>query len=333
MRTETPVFITGLYRSGTTLLSRAMNAHSKLSITFDNVHFMRFCYQKFNPLNNENILNLLNDVSRRIFERSKIQIDKKSILSELSTFDKVEYSHIYNIIMKNCFLHNSDKIIWGEKTNVAWGAIPNFLKMFPNGKCIFLLRDPRDVLCSFKRMTTNPWPNYLDAIFASLGAFQQASQLSKTYSRDNLKIVKYENFVDEPETVLKDICSFIGIGYDQKMTDIEQYKDVNGEKWVSNTSYSEKITNISKESVGRWKKNILKEELVILEMILKDEMELNAYKLAEKNYSIDDLLKSIEIIRASPVIRERLDLWFREKRGIDTYPNNPSWQPITVDFS
>jgi hypothetical protein len=333
MGTETPIFITGLYRSGTTLLSRAMNAHPKLSITFDNVHFMRFCYQKFNPLIEKNILNLLNEVSQRIFERSKIELDKKSILSELSTFEKIEYSHIYNIIMKNCFLHEPNKVIWGEKTNVAWGAIPDFLKMFPNGKCIFLLRDPRDVLCSFKRMTTNPWPGYLDAIFASLGAFQQALYLNKKYSKDNLKIIKYENFVNKPDKVLKDICSFVDIIYDQKMTNIQHYKDINGEKWISNTSYSKKITKISNESIGRWKKNILKEELCLLETILQEEMKQYGYELSEKKYSINDFLKSIEIIRASPTLVERFDLWLKEKRGIDTYPNNPSWQSITADNS
>ena len=140
---------------------------------------MRFCFEKFDPLNEENISALLESVSERIGVRSGIHIDKLAIMSELKKLHHVEYSDIYDLLMQDCFLKGSEKEVWGEKSNVAWGAIPKFLEMFPQGKCIFILRDPRDVLCSFKRMTTNPSPGYMDAIFASLGAFQQASNLSE----------------------------------------------------------------------------------------------------------------------------------------------------------
>ena len=330
MLAETPVFITGLYRSGTTLLSRALNAHPKLSITYDNVHFMRFCYKKFEPLNDKNILNLLNDVSQRIFERSKIKLDTKLIISELSKLEKVEYSNIYNAIMESCFLKNSNKSIWGEKTNLAWGVIPDFLKMFPNGKCIFLLRDPRDVLCSFKKMTTNPWPDYLDSIFASLGAFQQASYLKKKISKDNLLILKYENLVKNPEKILKDITTFIGVAYNGSMNDLNSYTDLIGNKWASNTSYEENLKSISSASVGRWNKNILEEEICLLEMLLKEKMNIYGYKLSQKKYSIKSLIKSFEIIRNSPLLLDRFNLWLTKQKGVDTYPNNPSWQPIMI---
>lgn len=330
MLVETPVFITGLYRSGTTLLSRALNAHPKLSITYDNVHFMRFCYKKFEPLNNKNVFNLLNDVSERIFERSQIKLNTNLVISELNKLEKIQYSNIYNAIMKDCFLKNSNKLIWGEKTNVAWGAIPGFLKMFPKGKCIFLLRDPRDVLCSYKKMTTNPFPNYLDTIFASLGAFQQASYLTKKISKDNLLILKYENFVTNPEKILKDISSFIGISYNKSMVDINCYTDLTGNKWASNTSYKESLKNISPDSIGRWNKNILEEEICLLELLLKEEMVNYGYKLSQTKYSINSFIKSFEIIRNSPLLTDRFNLWLTEKRGVDTYPNNPSWQPVTV---
>ena len=42
--------------------------------------------------------------------------------------------------------------------------------------------------------------------------------------------------------------------------------------------------------------------------------------------------KSFEIIFASSLLTERFKLWMEEKRGVDTYPNNPTWQPVKVDF-
>ena len=214
---------------------------------------------------------------------------------------------------------------------MAWWAIPKFLEMFPQGKCIFILRDPRDVLCSFKRMTTNPSPGYMDAIFASLGAFQQASNLSEHLPESSLFVIRYEDFVSNPESFCKNLCEFLEVTYDERMLDISRYKDVDGQSWVSNTSYSEPINKITSGSIGRWQKNILPEELYILEMVLKDEMVRYNYPLSGQLFSIDDSIKSFELLRHSEVLSQRFERWLRKKKGIDTYPNNPSWQPQTVD--
>ena len=66
------------------------------------------------------------------------------------------------------------------------------------------------------------------------------------------------------------------------MININSFKDINGEKWFSNTSYSKSITKISTGSIGKWKKKILNEELCLLEMVLKKEMDVYGYKLSEK---------------------------------------------------
>ena len=145
-------------------------------------------------------------------------------------------------------------------------------------------------------------------------------------------IIKYENFVNEPKKILKNICSFIGIDYDQEMTNLNNFKDINGEKWFSNTSYSKKKIKISTSSIGKWKKQILIEELCLLEMILKKEMDIYGYQSSEKKFSIENLIKSFEFISISPLLRERFKLWMKEKRGVDTYPNNPLWQPIKANF-
>ena len=48
---------------------------------------------------------------------------------------------------------------------LCWTKIPDFLSMFPDGKVIHVIRDTRDVLSSFKRVTYEPGLKYLDAVF------------------------------------------------------------------------------------------------------------------------------------------------------------------------
>ena len=48
-----PIFITGVWRSGTTLISRIFNNHPELDITYDSVHFMRFSFNHYDQISDE----------------------------------------------------------------------------------------------------------------------------------------------------------------------------------------------------------------------------------------------------------------------------------------
>ena len=56
--------------------------------------------------------------------------------------------------------------------------------MFPSGKVIIITRDPRDIICSFKKTTIAKKNDYLIALFNFV-------DLVNYYSRFNKKIKKY----------------------------------------------------------------------------------------------------------------------------------------------
>ena len=47
---SSPLFVTGTWRSGTTLISRMLNCHKDMDITHDTVHFLRYSFNKYNPM-------------------------------------------------------------------------------------------------------------------------------------------------------------------------------------------------------------------------------------------------------------------------------------------
>ena len=54
-------------------------------------------------------------------------------------------------------IFNKDQSLYlGDKEAIAWSKIPIFLNMFPEGKVIITLRDPRDIVSSFKKITIAP---------------------------------------------------------------------------------------------------------------------------------------------------------------------------------
>ena len=67
MKNKSPILITGTFRSGTTLISRILNNHPKIGVLYDSVNFMRFSYDKYNPIQDEKQYKLLiSEISQRI---------------------------------------------------------------------------------------------------------------------------------------------------------------------------------------------------------------------------------------------------------------------------
>ena len=46
---KNPILITGVYRSGTTIISRILNAHPSIDCTYDSVSYFRYIVKKNIP--------------------------------------------------------------------------------------------------------------------------------------------------------------------------------------------------------------------------------------------------------------------------------------------
>jgi len=316
-----PIFITGVYRSGTTLISRILNNHPDLSVTYDSVHFMRLCVNKFDPINNEsNYRKLVDEVKERVKSRLELNLDTEKIINEIKNSEKIDYAQIYDIIMSNLLLKDSNTRIWGDKANLCWRKIPEFLDMFPEGKAIIIIRDPRDVLVSYKNMTTEPGLRYLDSIFASLDSLQYIQKFKEEFSSSNFYFIKYENLVNEQEKTINEICKFLEIEFDSIMLDGSQFKDKLGKTWKGDFTSLETIEEISNKTVGRWRNRISKIELYLIEMVLREKMidfgyDLSATPLEKKEW--DELFEILN----DDFIKIRYLSWLKTGRGHQKYPN------------
>ena len=316
-----PIFITGVYRSGTTLLSRILNNHPELDITYDSVHYMRFSYDKFNPIcEHQNYSKLVNEIHERVSKRWKVNFDKDFVLYSIKNLKKIDYSYIYNIIMSNFLKITSTS--WGEKTNMCWREIPHFLEMFPSGKTILIIRDPRDILISYKNMTYEPGLRYLDSIFACLDSFHYVNYLQKNASTKNFHLVKYEELVTNPDETIKKLTSFLEIDFDPLMLDASKFSDKWNNPWEGNSSFDKSIQSISNKTIGRWKDKISRVDLFFLEIILMEQMINFGYTPSGVFPNIDEWEKLFLIIN-DEFIKERFTNWLQTGKGHQLYPSDP----------
>jgi len=148
-------------------------------------------------------------------------------------------------------------------------------------KIIVLLRDPRGIMCSYKlagiskgdfRTTKSVLPYLSDFIYT----------IKKVVSKNNVKLVKYEDFCANPELVMKELCKFIDIPYDSDMSkSFTNNDDYRGHVIKGNRLLKENNVKKIKEDI-QWKSLLTDTEL---EELHQDKGLVNSYR--EFGYTID----------------------------------------------
>ncbi|MBO54723.1 MAG: hypothetical protein CL886_03590 [Dehalococcoidia bacterium] len=318
-----PIFITGVYRSGTTLISQLLNNHPDLRVIHDTLHFFRFYLGKYNPIN-DRYKDIVQDASDRLHERYNIKVPVHDILYYLKQLPNISFGDIYNELMIYTFCDGNRKIRWGEKSLIQWSNIPVFLQMFPNGQVIHMVRDPRDVLASYREMTNELPHKYLDAIFACLHSMNWASTVGPTLRDKSYLILRHEDLVKNPKDTINNVCAFLDIPYLNQMMDFSQYKDQAGNEWKPNTSFNDIPNKITATSAERWKQQLSPFEIGLVESVIGDLLETFGYCESKIQLSAADLQLMWKHIQSTPLIQQRLRHWIETGEGVERYPSDPT---------
>jgi len=314
MNNISPIYISGLYRSGTTLIADIFGNHSEVSITYGTVHFMRNSYNKYNPIE-INYENLVNDTYKRIKNKWNLKFDSEKVIKNIKDNSKISQALVYDKLMRE-FLKINDNQVWGEKTNVEWEGIDSFLNLFPNGKVVHIIRDPRAVLASFKYFTFHPEPMYLDAIFAASAMFNYINNINNK----NVYIIKYEDLVSNPESIVKRLCIFLNIEFENGMLDITK-ESKQDKPYSANSSFNKKIQKIDSSNINLWEDKLSNIELYFCNYILKDH--IKSYNYKQLDTKLTDLeLNKFENLLKNIYIEPRIKYWQKFKTGIQAFPEN-----------
>ena len=329
---NSPIFITGIYRSGSTLMTRILDAHPTLAVTYETIHFMRFSYGQYDPLTKQSAEDLIDDILERIRRRHNLSFNREQVLQDIG--HNINYASIYDSIMRSFFIKETEAKRWGEKTLMAWRKIPDFLEMFPQGKTILAVRDPRAVLCSFKKFTQEPYPNYLDSIFAYLDLAHAAFGYMKETSEESFFVLRYEHLIEQPEDTCRKLCGFLEIDYSPKMLNPMEFTNRHGKQWKGNSGFSIELEGIASAPKDMWKKTIEKGDLFLAETILGTEMEKLGYHTSGLSFTPETERRAMGKIASSSLLRQRYAHWLETGDGVDSYPSNPkdpkNWNKATA---
>lgn len=215
MSTLNPLFIVGVGRSGTTLLSFILDNHSRIAIPHESHFFLSYFKN----------LPLFGDLSQNVNRERLV----RSILGEfhLSLWEpRVEFG---DINLANCtslsatiaeiyqvYARKRNKDIWGDKTPAYTAHIHVLHRLFPEARYIHLIRDGRDVARSIVRQYWGP-NNFIEALRYWKETVSAACKMLDMLPHHQVLELRFEDFVVAPKRHLQQIMDFMGLEYEDQM--------------------------------------------------------------------------------------------------------------------
>lgn len=260
--TNDPIFIGGCGSSGTTLLRKILNAHSRIAIGEEMSVFDR---PAMYSLPFDDLKKAIRSGDFTKFERGQVFnirfSDGRTYCGLASHGNGPKHYHNHKFVVETLgmfdttrqfmtnyfevYAQKSGKARWGEKTPNNIFCVRDIWKMFPGSKFIHVLRDPRDVCLSLiQRRNFHPYV----AVYRWIASINAAMSVDIHGSKDYFE-VRYEDLVTDPENVVRAVCRFIGEEFEEGM--LTDYFEQGREFDDTGMDYAE--SEITTRQVGKWK--------------------------------------------------------------------------------
>ena len=326
-----PVFLSSLYRSSSTFVAAVLSCHPKYFAMSSAVKYLRFGFGKYCPIYDEqNIHRLIEETYCRVNTRWGIQFDIR-LAKEIGIANGVGYAGFYDGIMTAILHRYAEKELeWTEKIAVMWSGIPAFLNMFPNGRVLHIHRDPRSVMASYKKMTSEPGYAYLDTVFNFISSVQHLKKYKKIFGDCRIMEIKSEDMAADPEGVWQEICDFLDIEFATSMLDPNKYALVLGEPWNTNTSFRGEIVGFPKPH-EKWREFLEPNEIFFLETLTQPYLSELGYDGMKSGYPEAFDINFKPFIR-DEYIRSKLESYIRTGLGAEGYRTDPWLTEMKIVF-
>ena len=323
MTCESRILILGAQRSGTSLLSRMINQHPEIGVpqeshVYNHFYDIRHLYGDLALRHNQQLL--LKDIVS--FGDVRLWSPAVDIGDVNRNISGPGFGAVVDAMMTS-WAGNQGKSGWGEKTPSHIDFVGPILEHFPDIKLVHIVRDPRDVCLSMIRARFGP-KNYFAAATAWSKYLSKVTALKKRYTKAKFIEIRYEKLLASPETVLKDLCTRLGVDYAGAML---QFYDNEHPYNTDKTNLENLRRPLMIDNSGQWRHEFSERAVATIECIAEVSMadygylrsaeilpEISAAKRVF--YQLDNRLKrSVSMIRNRRAYGEALR-WLRLRAGL-----------------
>lgn len=288
-RQESPLFVVGPSRSGTTMMRLVLNRHAKVWVAAETHYFddlrPRFSGREHAPLTADEATTCEDyflAVAHKPYGRggnpeSAARVTREELHEEVAGLGEGAdaYFRAYCTILAR---HNG-KERWGEKTPRHVFRIQEILTVWPEAKVVCMVRDPRAVVSSYRywKLGTEADGDPEAPVDAGFEADEERARRSyhvavisllwrsamraslaalTRFGADTIRIQRYEPILREPEGELRGLTDWLGLEYEEGLLDVP----------ILNSSFGMRgQTGISPEPLDRWRTNLPPEEMAVVQ--------------------------------------------------------------------
>ncbi len=273
-----PVFVGGSVRSGTTLLRVMLHAHPDIAVPREIHLTLRAFLHRFRAGN------LAKDKNRAAFIDwmigsgigfDRLLVEESDARARLATAPPTIGSFVGTLLRLYAERHGASR--FGEKRPLNINAHRALVAMFPNLQFIDIVRDPRAVMASVRKLGWLEKPHFGSlpgALDAWVRAVRAGMSMESRYGSDRYLRLRYEDLVADPETNLRRVCRFVRLDESGLGQMIRYYETADHEITPETRErYHPLIDQPVTSDVGdRWRSTLNHDEIGFIETAAAEEM-------------------------------------------------------------
>ncbi|MFW5793380.1 MAG: sulfotransferase family protein [Bacteroidota bacterium] len=283
------IFILGNPRSGTSLFRLMLNQHSEI-VAPPESGFLQWWYHKYNDwTKKDNFSNRLELFLNDLFTSKKIEtwvLDREKLKNFIIAKNPADYGTLIGCVYL-AYKSQSDNIrVIADKNNYFISHIPELKSIWPDAKFIHLIRDGRDVACSYidvdKLKTDSPYKPKLPINIEQIANEwiknnRTIAQLHKENS-ENYFLIKYEDIISKTQKALRGVCDFLDLNFEYNMLDYYNQKNVSKAEPLQTLDWKEKTRDKpDPKKIKRYKHDLNQEQIKLFNRIAEPELKLYGY--------------------------------------------------------
>ena len=201
----------------------------------------------------------------------------------------------------------------GYKDALLIESAEAILRRWPKSRIVHIIRDPRDVLASRKKADwSRHYPDWRNIIAGRI-QLRIARMCKATDVGARMHEVKYEDLLDEPETVAQGLCQFLELDYSDDMLGFSS--QASGLVFEDELQWKKNLfAGLLRGNSGKWKTELRPKEIALVEKSYRLEFAKRGYESSGAFDSLSSMEKLtvmgrlgwIKLVQAAYFLKRRL---------------------------
>ena len=299
---QSPIFIVGYPRSGTTLLQSKLMTQSGI-VSLPETHFFSIVRNRLRVQNDTIEPDSLDSALDKLRERYPLSIEMEEAIRNVAARGYLSPKMFFEAIVADGIIKNYDldtisRSRFVEKTPDHAEYLEIILRWYPRAKIVYIVRHPEKAIVSRRQNFAGEekWPIQDHAL-----RWKASVAVIDKYRNDKrFMSVRLEDLIADETTIMARICAFIGIQFDvQSLSSAPAMADKIALSWERWKSDNRKV--ISAHIAHRKSRRLNWKDRKVLHSIASEEIEALGYTLeTESDPHLDEISKSVVVFSHIP---------------------------------